>query len=341
MVAVVEYNGPDRADMLAWRLKGNAMTISIRPLDSAVDYPRLAELLTLVNSDTVTVDLLREWDAAIPADAARLRLAAVADGALIGCGGARHAHWAARRDFLLSVVVEPARRGRGVGGALIGALLEFCQRQGANDVTTDVRDNDPASLRFGEHHGFEISQHYFESTLDVAAFPLAQWEPLIGEVEAAGIRFFTFAEAGDTPATRRKLHEIHRHATVDQPDSDGEFPGVDAFCEDLFKQPWYLPEGQIIAADGEEWIGVSTLGKPSATGAAYTPVTGVRASHRGRKIAQALKALGVRIAREQGAALIRTHNNASNAPMLAINRRLGFQPQPGLYRLLRNFSGAR
>ncbi|HEY1016085.1 MAG TPA: GNAT family N-acetyltransferase [Herpetosiphonaceae bacterium] len=317
------------------------MTIAIRPLDTSIDYPRLAELLSLVNSDAVTAEQLREWDTSVPADIARVRLMAEQDGEVVGYGGSRQIHWGDGRDFWMTLVVYPERRGRGAGSALIERLAEFCQCEQANDVTVDVRDNDPASLRFGERHGFAVSQHYFESSLDVAGFPLEEWEPLIGRAEAAGIRFFTWAEAGDTPENRRKLHEIHRHASVDQPDSDGEFPGVEELCDDLFKQAWYEPEGHLLAADGDEWVGVSLLGKPSPTHSMYLPLTGVHASHCGRKIAQALKVWGVRLARERGVTRIHTHNNAKNAPMLAINQRLGFQPEPGLYRLLRNFSAPR
>jgi hypothetical protein len=49
-------------------------------------------------------------------------------------------------------------------------------------------------------------------------------------------------------------------------------------------------------------------------------------------VAQALKLLAIRCARRYGAVYIRTHNDSENAPMLAINRKLGYQPQPGLYR---------
>lgn len=48
-------------------------------------------------------------------------------------------------------------------------------------------------------------------------------------------------------------------------------------------------------------------------------------------LTQALKLLAIRCARRYGAVYIRTHNDSENAPILAINRKLGYQPQPGLY----------
>lgn len=63
----------------------------------------------------------------------------------------------------------------------------------------------------------------------------------------------------------------------------------------------------------------------------YNMVTGVDRAHRGHGVAQALKLLAIRCARRYGAIYIRTHNDSENAPILAINRKLGYQPQPGLY----------
>ena len=36
---------------------------------------------------------------------------------------------------------------------------------------------------------------------------------------------------------------------------------------------------------------------------------------------------------------IRTNNDSNNAPMLAVNRKLGYKSEPGLYRLLCELEG--
>ena len=56
-----------------------------------------------------------------------------------------------------------------------------------------------------------------------------------------------------------------------------------------------------------------------------------------RGIATALKLLTVQFAQKQGAYVIRTNNDATNAPMLAINRKLGYKPEPGHYALRCSF----
>jgi GNAT superfamily N-acetyltransferase len=42
----------------------------------------------------------------------------------------------------------------------------------------------------------------------------------------------------------------------------------------------------------------------------------------------------LQFAKAYGATSIRTHNDSENEPMLAINRKLGYQPQVGEFRLL-------
>jgi predicted GNAT superfamily acetyltransferase len=96
---------------------------------------------------------------------------------------------------------------------------------------------------------------------------------------------------------------------------------------------WFRPAGQILAADGDQFVGLSAVGYFEQSNSCYNLMTGVLASHRGRKIAQALKLRSIQFAKAIGAAYIRTNNDSENAAMLAINRKLGYVPKPGIYRL--------
>lgn len=62
----------------------------------------------------------------------------------------------------------------------------------------------------------------------------------------------------------------------------------------------------------------------------FTLLTGVAPEYRGRKIAQALKLIAILHGKGLGADSIRTQNDSINAPMLAINRKLGFVREDGL-----------
>jgi GNAT superfamily N-acetyltransferase len=66
----------------------------------------------------------------------------------------------------------------------------------------------------------------------------------------------------------------------------------------------------------------------------FNMMTGVDRRYRSRGIATALKLLAIRCARRYRAAYLRTNNDSLNAPMLAVNQKLGYISQPGWYRLL-------
>lgn len=51
-----------------------------------------------------------------------------------------------------------------------------------------------------------------------------------------------------------------------------------------------------------------------------------------------MKTAAVRQARKLGTAYMRTNNDSTNAPMLAVNRQLGYQPASGVYLLLKKVS---
>jgi GNAT superfamily N-acetyltransferase len=90
-----------------------------------------------------------------------------------------------------------------------------------------------------------------------------------------------------------------------------------------------------LALDGNVWVGFASVSLSPKTQSAYNATTGVIRAYRGRKIGQALKVMAARYARQHGAQTIRTDNDSLNVPILAINRRLGYQPQPGTYLLVR------
>ena len=166
----------------------------------------------------------------------------------------------------------------------------------------------------------------------------ARHDALAGRVEAVGatgIRFFSLADAGDTEEARRKLHAVNTAVSADTPGTDGGFPSFEEFNEMFNTVSWFRPEGQIVAVDGDTYIGLAAVGYFAETNSMYNMITGVLPAYRGRKIAQALKLLTIRYAKKFGAATIRTSNDSENAPMLAINRKLGYKPLPGKYLLHR------
>jgi RimJ/RimL family protein N-acetyltransferase len=117
-----------------------------------------------------------------------------------------------------------------------------------------------------------------------------------------------------------------------------EWDTFEAFQAGVCRQPWFQPAGQCVAVDiaSGEWVGlcaVEAVRVASGAVVAYNLDTGVERTYRGRGIAQALKVLGLRYAQAQGAREVRTNVHPQNAPMLAINQKLGYRVQSGHYRM--------
>jgi GNAT superfamily N-acetyltransferase len=238
-------------------------------------------------------------------------------------------------SFWIEAVVAPEFRRRGIGARLYDDALAFARAQGAMRLECEVRDHEPAWLKFAQARGFEIDRHVFDSTLDLATFDDARFAGVIEAVQAQGIRFFTLADVGNTEENQRKLYELNKRNSLDIPGSEGTFPRFEDFQKFVFGGSWFRAEGQILAADGERWVGLGAVGYFENTNSTCNMHTGVLKEYRGRKIALALKLLAIRYSRTLGAARLRTDNDSQNAPILAINRKLGYAPEPGVYRCLK------
>ena len=94
------------------------------------------------------------------------------------------------------------------------------------------------------------------------------------------------------------------------------------------ESPRFLPELNLVALDGDDYVGMSNFWRDLRPGHIGTGLTGVLASHRRRGLATALKVRALSAARAAGFKVTTTWNAAENAGMLGINRRLGFTARP-------------
>lgn len=312
------------------------LEITFRPLNLELEAPRYAELLSAVYPEPVTVELVHEWEQHFPRDGVRQRTVALdASNNFLGCNESSHRPYMLPQSFWIGVMVFPEFRCRGIGAQLYDDAYAFAQLQGATRLETEIRDHNPDWLRFAQARGFEIDRHIFESTLDLASFDESRFAGVVEAVQAQGIRFFTLADVGDTEENQRRLYELNKRNSLDIPGSEGTFPRWADFQKYVFEASWYRPQGQILAADGDQWVGLSAVGYFAKTNSTYNMHTGVLKGYRGRKIALALKLFAIRRSREWGAVYLRTNNDSKNTPILAINESLGYKSQPGFYRCLR------
>jgi RimJ/RimL family protein N-acetyltransferase len=143
-----------------------------------------------------------------------------------------------------------------------------------------------------------------------------------------GIRMTTFA-AWDEAEKLRKLYELDSITRLDIPST---LPILTESLEDFERRntgPDRRPDRIWIAVDGDRPVAMTYLRFPPVRGMVWTGYTASHPEYRGRGLARAVKLESLAQAVELGVPRIGTDNDSENAPMLHINRRLGYEPRPG------------
>lgn len=313
-----------------------ARTWTLRPIEVPADLHRVAAIWTALSPEPVTVEELLEQEENDRFEH-RYRLVVVDEtGFIAGLGRAYRSPEARAGLFAVKAWIDPEYRGLGLGRQLCDALEAYAREHGATEYESWVRDNEPRSLDFARQQGFEIERHVFQSTLVPASFDETPFAGAVERVEASGIRFFTVAEEPGE-ASERGLYDLYHRTAWDIPGFPlASYPPYEDWYKWVFTQSDSRPDLMIIAADGDRFVGCSVMVEVAVSGTLYTDYTCVEKEYRGRGIALALKLLSIRAAQRWGAPLMRTNNDSQNAPMLAVNRKLGYLPQPGSYRMKRS-----
>lgn len=310
----------------------------IRPGDITTDdYDIFASLLNAVNMTSISGDIIRGWDKNNKLeDDLNLRYAACVDDSVIGYGIVYYPAILEKPRLTVWLTIDEAYRGQGFGSQFYDFLANKALEHGATEFSSDCSANDAISLTFAEKKGFSIRRHYFKNTLDLETFDPEPLLPVVEEVKAQGIRFSSLAEEGNTEEAQYKLFQLNATTAHDNPSSDGTYKETfENFKSKIVNAHWFRAEGQLLAIDEERYVGLGAVGIENDGITAYNAFTGVDKDYRGRKIAQALKVLGAQLAKEWGMTKIVTDNDSQNAPMLAVNRKLGYQRTPGMYLLIK------
>lgn len=315
---------------------GGAMPVTIRPI-TLEDFEAVAAILSIAENETVNPKFLIDaYQMDLSEGRIYHQIVAEADNAIIGYGTVFNTNTMNAGSILVKVLTHPEQRNKGIGTQLYETAAAFAYSKGARRLQSNVFDNEPHSIRFAEKQGFKIERHVFESQIVLDQFDNRPFEGIIEQVQASGIRLFTLAEVGNTPENLRKLWEVNYASYMDMTDTTGVFPDFEAFYKMATESSSFKPASQFLAADGDQYIGLSALSHNLENASFYNQMTGVMPAYRGRKIALALKLMTIAYAKEQNGLTIRTNNDSQNAPMLAINRKLGYQALPGIYRLVKD-----
>ena len=146
----------------------------------------------------------------------------------------------------------------------------------------------------------------------------------------------TFAADRDAPEADRRLYEINRIASLDDPgNTSGSFPDFDRWRTIVLGASWFQPEGQFVAVSEGRYVGLAAVGHDDGDDTAEALIAGVEPAFRGRGIVQALKARTLAWAAGRGATGLVTQVDAGNAAMLRVSEKLGFERVGGVRTLER------
>ncbi len=308
--------------------------VTFRPMNIRSDAAEMARLHSSTVVEPISEETAREWWTLREGEIRLTMLALDENCQAIGYWDVDRETWMKPGYFYVNVLVAAEARGRGIGTQMYADALWFAREQGATHLKGSIREDDAKSLQWAVKRGFKVEHHTFESALDLKDFDEHRFDNLMRRLQAEGFRFFSLAEAGLTEENKHKLYEVNRDSGLDNPGNDGTFPDYYAFSKNVFEASWFRADTQILAAHVDSWVGLSAVGIYPADQHAYNAFTGVLREYRGRGLAQALKLQTILLARKEGMRYIRTHNDSKNRSMLAVNRKLGYKPEPGYYRVL-------
>ncbi len=223
-----------------------------------------------------------------------------------------------------SIAVLPEARRQGVGERLLREISGIARERGKTELYLRCTQDRPESIDFLVHRGFSELERSKTVRLElrrraapVVAPPpgiefttLAARPDLIEGVHAVALETFPDVPGGDEPMAVGDLAEFRAR------DVDRQGVPKDAF---------------FVAVDSRTGGAVGyacLLMQAGSTTVAYHDMTAVLRAYRGRGIARELKHATIDWAIRNGLTALETGNDEANAPMRAVNMRLGYEPMP-------------
>lgn len=263
-----------------------------------------AEIVRMANRiDTTSLQTAQTFRAMIERGASdgTERLVAELDGSIVA-GAPSGVHGDGSGWFWIGV--DAAHRRRGIGTALYDRIES---RLGARLLRTSANDED--GRRFLERRGFARTNVLTVLRLDVSDLP----EATVGTLPLTAV---------DIDSIRRLYAEGHD----DVPSESPRAPFTDTrFEREVVDAELFDREISSVVVENRKTVAFTLVLANRENGRAETQMTAVRRDHRGRGLAYAVKLGSLHRARAAGIRTMLTANDVGNAPMLAVNRKLGFE----------------
>ena len=293
------------------------------------DIPRAAAMRQRAWPESIiTEEGMRHVLETVPARAGLAMFAFEERGEIVGWATASRAWWHPDPDAgILSLSVDPSRRGKRIGTALAEAADDHLTGLAVR-MTLSASLDEPAARALAVRRGFTQVSALTVSAVDVRAV-----EPL---PLPADVQLVPLADLDDPVP----VYELDLELSRDIPHEEYDAMSLEDWTAEFWKTPMVDPDASLVALVRGELAGVTMIRVDKPSGRAQNNLCGVRRPHRGKGLARLLKSHSLRRAAQLGATIALTDNDETNAPMLAVNARLGYRPFARRLRWERTPTGA-
>jgi len=305
------------------------------------DLAARVELSNLESHIPASLEAARHAEDNLPPDRLVIRFVGEQDGRLMANASIVGGAFVEPGTFQVWVHVHPDYRGRGHGRVLWDLLERQLGYLAWQKLLAQTWADREAALAMLAHRGFTVAHEDLFLRLDLARYQRpGDFSERLRKVELQGIVIRPWAEINDNDKERR-LWRIFEDSEADVPHAVPYRKRDFEEWRKAFESPSLDTSTYVVALDGEEFVGVTGLVLPGGKDAPAMPlITGTVPARRGRGIATALKYAAMELYKKRGVPALVTGNARENAPMLAINKRLGFEPMPSLLSLVREREAA-
>ncbi|TLS36988.1 GNAT family N-acetyltransferase [Pseudalkalibacillus caeni] len=319
------------------------MTNKIRQVNLPEDYETISTLLSLNESlfgrEKISVEALIKEDENIPVKDrtsfndqgmltgfCRERLVAVSnEDKVIGFASGWRTPFAEPGGLASKLIVHPDFRKRGVGSQLLIELEAWGKEKGASFLLGEVPDHELESNSFSSRRGYQTERHLYQSTLDITTFNADAFDSVLEEVKLSGIHFEDARSVNDVQL-HTEIFNLFKKTLWDNPAmTEDDIPEEEEWKEIVSD----FPEGMILAKKDGKYIGMTILIPREGNKEWFNDYTGVDRDYRRMHVALSLKLTAIQLAQSFKIEKMRTDNDSLNVPMLAINKKLGYQVSPG------------
>lgn len=254
-------------------------------------------------------------------------LVALVDGEQIGLGREEPQIFGGRPGLRRTWIgVRADLRRRGIGSRLWQEIEAHARMVGGVSLRSWAVANNAEGASFLLARDFSPVRRELQSWVDPTWVDERELERLSSEARSRGFRVSTLREV--LPRMEPALRRLFLAADGDVPGHQTTRADVAAhtFRRVILQNPMLDKDCSAVVLTGDQPVALSWLKGDRGLGRHGVEFTGTAPGWRGQGLAALAKLSALTLAAQGGVRWVGTANDENNAPMLAINRRIGHQP---------------